>query len=442
MTHKLIIGDNYDALLNLLITHRNKIDVIYIDPPYGKDYLGDFAETNYDNSITRDNLLSMLYPRLILAKQLLTDDGIIFCSIDHKNEAYIKCLFDELFLENNFISSSFCLDNLKGKKNDGFITNIGHRILVYAKNKKYLNEIGGFNEVETISEKTTEKKYSEEDEKGLYQEITFLKSGQARKREDRPSMYYPILQKELKIYSIKDEEYERIYNTETKKFDDEYIENLRIQYINKGFEFILPISPSNEKLRWTSSFYHGFKFLLDEGDIIYRNGKIYQKNRPKNMELLEKIAKGKAKSLLYKPSYANGTEDLKKIIPGDIFSFPKSVNLIVDLLKLIKNKNCTVLDFFAGSGTTGQAVMELNKEDKGKRTFILCTNNEITNITPNGVAYDVTAKRLKRVMTGTCYDGDNKFKWIEKNNPYFDNLEVFEIEKVSSIEQNNEKNSF
>ena len=124
LTHKLIVGDNYDALLNLLITHKNKIDVIYIDPPYAKDSLGEFALTNYDNAITRDNLLSMLYSRLVLAKQLLTDDGVIFCSIDHRNEAYLKCLFDELFLENNFISSCYCVDNLKGKAKDGFITNI------------------------------------------------------------------------------------------------------------------------------------------------------------------------------------------------------------------------------------------------------------------------------------------------------------------------------
>jgi adenine-specific DNA-methyltransferase len=100
--HKLIIGDNYDALMNLLITHRNKIDVIYIDPPYGCDDMGEFAETNYENQITRDNLLSMLEPRLILAKQLLSEDGVIFCSIDDKNYAYLKCLFDEVFGERNF----------------------------------------------------------------------------------------------------------------------------------------------------------------------------------------------------------------------------------------------------------------------------------------------------------------------------------------------------
>ena len=89
ITHKLIIGDNYPALLNLLIEYKGRINVIYIDPPYGKDSMGEFAETNYDNAITRDNLLSMLYPRLMLARQLLSDDGVIFCSIDDKNQAYV-----------------------------------------------------------------------------------------------------------------------------------------------------------------------------------------------------------------------------------------------------------------------------------------------------------------------------------------------------------------
>ena len=101
-THKLIIGDNYEALQNLLIQYKNSIDVIYIDPPYGKDSMGEFAKTNYENAITRDNLLSMLYPRLTLAKQLLSDNGVIFCSIGDKNQAYVKCLFDEVFGERNY----------------------------------------------------------------------------------------------------------------------------------------------------------------------------------------------------------------------------------------------------------------------------------------------------------------------------------------------------
>ena len=104
--HILIEGDNLEALTALAYTHEGKIDVIYIDPPYGKDDMGEFADTNYNNAVTRDNLLSMLYPRLVLAKQLLSDEGVIFCSIDDKNHAYVKCLFDEIFGERGFISNS------------------------------------------------------------------------------------------------------------------------------------------------------------------------------------------------------------------------------------------------------------------------------------------------------------------------------------------------
>ena len=95
--HKLLVGDNYDSLLNLLVSHKKMVDVIYIDPPYGKDSLGEFAKMNYENSLNRDNLLSMMYARLQAAKQLMSDDGVIFCSIDDKNQAYMKCLFDDVF---------------------------------------------------------------------------------------------------------------------------------------------------------------------------------------------------------------------------------------------------------------------------------------------------------------------------------------------------------
>ena len=93
-----------------------------------------------------------------------------------------------------------------------------------------------------------------------------------------------------------------------------------------------------------------------------------------------------------------------------------------------------ILDFFAGSGTTAHAVMELNREDGGNRKCILVTNNEKTSINPNGIACDVTTKRLKRIMSGSCYDGEKNFKWREKNTPYGDGLEVLEIESISDMD--------
>ena len=92
-----------------------------------------------------------------------------------------------------------------------------------------------------------------------------------------------------------------------------------------------------------------------------------------------------------------------------------------------------MLDFFAGSGTTGQAVLELNRQDGGSRRFILCQLNEVTDTTPNGIAHDVTAKRLKRVMTGECYDGTHDFAWAQKNRPYGGSLEVADIATVADF---------
>ena len=185
-THKLIIGDNYDALLNLSISYNGKIDVIYIDPPYGKDDMGEFADTNYNNAITRDNLLSMLYPRLVLAKQLLSDEGVIFCSIDDKNQAYIKCLFDEVFGEKNCLTFiSRATGTPTGGGFEGFVNEADY-LLVYA---KYIENVS-INGL-TMTEKDS-KIYDQEDESGRYLIRPLRRTGGEDRREDRPTMYYPL----------------------------------------------------------------------------------------------------------------------------------------------------------------------------------------------------------------------------------------------------------
>ena len=134
--------------------------------------------------------------------------------------------------------------------------------------------------------------------------------------------------------------------------------------------------------------------------------------------------------------YQSSKGELKNIFKQTLlFKNPKPTSLIKFLVAMFDSQNAIILDFFAGSGTTGHAVLELNKEDGGNRTFILCTNNEVTKSNPNGIAYDVTSKRLKRVMTGECYDGSKDFKWNKDHQPLGDNLDVYEIEQVSNINQ-------
>ena len=141
---------------------------------------------------------------------------------------------------------------------------------------------------------------------------------------------------------------------------------------------------------------------------------------------------------------AQGSEVLKDIFNTlmSVFDYAKPYELILNLIKNYIIEDSIILDFFAGSGTTGHAVLDLNKQDGGNRTFILCQLNEKTETTPNGIAYDVTSKRLKRVMTGECYDGTKDFKWIEKNEAYGGNLDVYEIENVANFESTEGKTPF
>lgn len=400
-THKLIIGDNYEALQNLLIQYRGKVDVIYIDPPYGKDSMGEFAQTNYNNAITRDNLLSMLYPRLVLAKQLLSDDGVIFCSIDDKNQAYVKCLFDEAMGETNFVANLPTIMNLKGNQDEYGFAGTHEYTIVYRKSEQ--TQFGLFE----VEESDDEFEKWEEDEIGFYKKGANLKStGVNAPREKRPNLFFPIYVTENGEFSVDNE----LSNATT----------------------IYPITDNKEmSWRWSKS-----KFRNEAHNIIVskEDGKIslYKKQRPELGELPSK----KPKTLFYKPEYSsgNGTSQHKSIFGDKIFGNPKPIDLIKDLIYLTSDDNSVILDFFAGSGTTGHAVLDLNKQDGGNRTFILCQLNEKTDTTPNGIAYDVTTKRLKRVMTGECYDGTNDFDWIKKNEAYGGNLDVYEIGSVSNFE--------
>ena len=406
--NKLIIGDNYQALQNLLIQYRGKIDVIYIDPPYGKDSMGEFAKTNYNNAITRDNLLSMLYPRLVLARQLLSDEGVIFCSIDDKNQAYVKCLFDEIFGEENFVGNLPTIMNLKGNQDEYGFAGTHEETLVYTKVISGCN-FSGFD----IDEE--EENEWLEDEIGFYKKGANLKStGVNAPREKRPNLFFPIFVDSNGNFSVEGE-------------------------IPNSVE-VYPITDNQEmSWRWSKS-----KFKTESYNVIIsnENGKIaiYKKQRPSIGDLPTK----KPKSIFYKPEYSsgNGTSQLKALFKDKIFDNPKPIDLIKDLIKISSNPNSTILDFFAGSGTTGHAVLDLNKSDGGNRTFILCQLNEKTDANPNGIAYDVTSKRLKRIMTGECYDGSKDFPWLQNNEPYGGNLDVYEIEEVLNSESTEGKTPF
>lgn len=432
LTHKLIIGDNYDALQQLLITHRGKIDVIYIDPPYGCNDMGEFAKTNYTNSITRDNLLSMLYPRLQLAKQLLSDEGVIFCSIDDKNQAYLKGLFDEVFGEENFISCMTCHSNPGGNKSE-FIENTISYVLVYSKNKSNTKKLGNFEDIDKNS-------FNFKDEYGFYKKGSQLeKWGNDDTVQSCPNLAYSIYYNPStsKCKCLFDYNQQEINNDRNK---DIIYQEPNKDLISNGYFCIRPRKTNTgDSGRWRMKP-STFLEKLNNKDFIFEkqntNYKIYEKERYKELKFK------KAKNFIPSEIGKQNSRELISIFKNKPFNYPKPTTLLKYLIGLYQNKNCYILDFFAGSGTTGQAVLDLNREDGGSRQFILCTNNEVTNTNPNGIAYDVTSKRLKRVMTGECYDGTNDFSWLDKNTPYGNNLNVYEIKTVNNSEQAEGKSPF
>lgn len=403
LTHKLIIGDNYDALLNLSISYRGKIDVIYIDPPYSKDDMGDFAETNYNNAITRDNLLSMLYPRLILAKQLLSEEGVVFCSIDDKNQAYVKCLFDDVFGENNFISNSIVVNN-RGGRDYGGIAKQHEYLIIYAKNiyEYELNPIEDEN-----------KKFQYQDEISGFNLMELRNRNIKFNRQNRPNLFYPF------YIDPNSKDQNGLFKISLEKDEQFNVE-------------VLPAISQGVQTVW--------RWGKEEKSRHNLNKEIFGKeNQNGGYMIVQKYRKTTKmqRSVWDEKEFVNerGTEAVKEILGKNVFDYPKSVFLVKRIIEIASKRDSIIVDFFAGSGTTGQAVLELNKDDGGTRTFILCTNNEISEKNPYGIAYDVTSKRLKRVMAGKCYDGTDDFEWIKKNEALGGNLEVMEIAEVSNIEQ-------
>lgn len=390
ITHKLIIGDNYPALLNLLVEYKGKIDIIYIDPPYGKDSMGEFAQTNYENAISRDNLLSMLYPRLWLAKQLLSEKGAIFCSIDDRNYAYLKGLFDEVFGESKGETYIWCLQD---KSETSFVKTASKTvrkeheyILAYFTGEKAFGKYAAKRDFQDGKEFPN----PDNDPRGGWFSGNISRNGI---KTTTGSKYYTITTPTGKQYSrnwtLSKEEYE------------EAVKNNDI-YFSKNGDGVprLKIFPDSKNWLIQSSLFSDVKTSI------------------------------------------TGRKTVVDILGSEFFDFPKPVELISRLLELFQNDSATVLDFFAGSGTTGHALLEMNKADGGKRKFILVTNNEVTETTPNGIAHDVTSRRLKRVMTGEDYSGDNSFKWLEKNKPYGNNLLVVDIAEVSNREAIEGKTAF
>jgi len=346
----LIEGDNYHALSVLNYTHAKKVDVIYIDPPYNtgnKDFIFNDHYVDKEDTYRHSKWLSFMEKRLKLAKNLLKDDGVIFISIDDNEVAQLKLLCDEIFGENNFIAKVVWRKKYGGGKGARFFVDLHEYVLCYTRN---ISKINGFSIARS--------------------------------------------EKKKEIFNLKDDYFE-----ERGKY---YIRPLKSGLAYRK-NLIYPIKcPNGTEI--TTQWICGkdtFEQLLKQGRIIFKKLKNGKYNVYKKFYEKDQLGKILPESIIYDLAYnQNGKEEIKDIFRIKegrevVFENAKPTKLIKYLITLVPhNTNAIVLDFFVGSGTTGHAVLELNKEDNGNRRFILCTNNE------NKICTDVCYPRIKKVIKG------------------------------------------
>lgn len=365
-----IEGDNLDVLKLLRESYLNKVKMIYIDPPYntGNDFIyrDKFSRSQEDENREMgmydedDNKLfrntdtngrfhsdwcTMIYSRLMLARSLLSDDGVIFISIDDHELHNLRNICDEVFGEKNFVSNIKVLSNPRGTQSKKFFATSGEYIIVFSKNIDNLKIIGSILDSSQIAT------YNKEDEFGKYREIGLRKRGTDSKREDSPTLFFPIY-----------------YNPRTKE--------ISLENTTKNNEFVEIIPKLRDgslgRWRWSKS-----KVSNEVNQLVCREVKredkyeydIFQKDYLKN----ENRTKHKDFWIETEINYDRSSEEIRSMFTEKIFDYAKPLYLIQKLINTIvlKDDNSIIMDFFSGSATTAHAVMQLNAEDGGNRKFIM-----------------------------------------------------------------------
>lgn len=420
----LIEGDNLHSLKLLEKTHKGKIDIIYIDPPYNtgkKDFIYDDNYVNEEDTFRHSKWLSFMSERLCFAREILSEEGAIFIQISDIEVAQLKILCDEVFGENNFINIiSVNMKNIAGASGGGedkkFKKNCEY-ILIYAKNYDCLPLFKGAYELFRMSELV--KQYKDEKrswkytsvliDKGEKEYITSTVDGDGNeikifKRIGLKSMSISKYAKTLGVTEddIYDYHADMIYRTTMPQSSIRPRVMERMKEIGR-LEDVISIEyvpkTGRNKGQIYEQFYSGEKYNLFAwlSDVTeYVDGVAYKKDLQGTYW-----------------NFVAGTKNLTK--EGNI-EFPngkKPVDLLKRVISLYPKNDICVLDFFAGSGTTGHAVIAQNKEDDGNRTFIICTNNE------NNICEEKTYKRLSNVILGYTTDKGKVFTPNSANLKYY-----------------------
>ena len=375
--NKIIHGDNLEALKALLPEYEGKIKCIYIDPPYNtgnenwiyndnvndpkiKKWLHEVVGKEGEDLSRHDKWLCMMYPRLKLLHKLLSDDGAIFISIDDNEQANLKLLCDEIFGGGNFIGS-FVVNSTPNARDYGHIGKMHEYCLFYA--KKYLS-------LTTNQLPDVEKTFKYKDDIGGYNIHPLYNSNVAFTPDNRPNLYYPF------------------YLNPNKKIENDFYE-ISLDKTDNSIEIFPPKSiKDNVQFVWRWGKPKSIENINKE-ILGYRTSdgeyRIIQKMRTTH-KVIRSIFNEKTNTS------RKGTAEVEAIFEVKSFSFPKPIKLIEDFIYCASEENSIILDSFSGSGTTAQAILNLNKQDSGNRKFIL--------IEMENYAETITAERVKRVIKG------------------------------------------
>lgn len=356
ITDNLIIkGNNLLALHTLKEEFAGKIKLIYIDPPYNTGGSGDtFA---YNNSFKRSSWLTFMRNRLEVAKRLLQDNGVLIAAIDDYEMHTLRFLLDEILGDENRLGTVVVVHNPRGRNDDKYFATMHEYLLVYAKNK----ELVKLKNFEFTAEDL--KQFNKEDDISTYSETPFTRTGNNSNKHERPNLFYSIY-------------YDPKTNSLSLKPSDNSVE-------------ILPINAEGEEKTWRWGK-ETFEQKKDTELLVKKvkgEFKVFKKRRP------DDIQGRKPRTVWTDSRYdasSNGIMLLRSVLGKNEFSYPKSLYAVMDIIKVLSDKNDRILDFFAGSGTTAHAVLELNKEDGGNRQFIMCEQMNYVET--------VTSKRIQKII--------------------------------------------
>lgn len=358
----LIHSDNFQALNLLRNKYQKAIRSIYIDPPYNTDA----SKIAYKNGYEHSSWISLMEGRLELAKNLMGSKTTITVAIDDYEMRYLNCLMDNVFGIDNSISNIALFTNPKGR-DQGFIAQAHDYSVIYAKNKETA-ETYDF----VLSETEMQKKFSKVKDGEAVRELPLKRTGSEKRREDRPYMFFPFVYNDgdNTTFLPSKDDVKPLYDEETKNFDDEYLKILESKYKNNSLVVIWPKSDNGEYLRWRWGYDSCLKGLED-GTLFVKKTRsgytVYQYDigdeyaAPKSMWISERY-----------DASSKGTNILNDIVPNSGFDYPKSLYTVEDSLYITSKPCDLILDFFAGSGTTAHAVIDMSRNEDDIRRYIIC----------------------------------------------------------------------